>query len=189
MRQLPRELFLPESLRHAAYGDHALPIGHEQTISQPFMVALMTEKLSLEETHDVLEVGTGSGYQTAILAFIGGAVFTVERLSDLSRRAERILAELGIGNVRFRTADGSRGWPEHAPYDRILVTAGAPATPHSLLDQLSPGGRLVIPTGSRSQQELQIFDKLPDGRIRVTESIRCAFVPLIGEEGWEDDLP
>jgi protein-L-isoaspartate(D-aspartate) O-methyltransferase len=188
LRLIPREQFVLPETRHAAHGDHALPIGENQTISQPYMVALMTEKLRLEPQHRVLEIGTGSGYQTAVLAKLCAHVYTVERLPELSRNAQETIRSLGLTNVEFRIGDGSRGWPEEAPFDRILVTAGAPSVPQSLLSQLVEQGRMVIPTGGRSRQEIRVCEKRGPEQYEITESISCSFVPLIGEEGWEDDL-
>jgi protein-L-isoaspartate(D-aspartate) O-methyltransferase len=188
LRRIPREKFVPQEARRAAHGDHALPIGEEQTISQPYMVALMTEKLSVEPHHRVLEIGTGSGYQTAVLAGLCHRVFTIERIAELSRTAAERIEELGYTNVEYRIGDGSRGWPEQAPFDRILVTAGAPAIPASLIAQLVPQGVMVIPTGGRARQEIRVCKKTGPNDYEVTESISCSFVPLIGEEGWEDDL-
>jgi protein-L-isoaspartate(D-aspartate) O-methyltransferase len=166
-----------------AYEDRPLPIGSDQTISQPYIVALSTEALGLDPTHRVLEVGTGSGYQTAILAELAGEVFTVERLPELSASAQDRLAALGYRNVRFRVGDGTRGWPEEGPFDAILVTAGAPRVPGGLLSQLAPHGRLVIPVGGRFSQELILVRR--DGEQWVQRRLcPCTFVPLIGEEGW-----
>jgi protein-L-isoaspartate(D-aspartate) O-methyltransferase len=188
LRRVPREEFVPEEARRAAHGDHALPIGEEQTISQPYMVALMTEKLRVEPHHRVLEIGTGSGYQTAVLAELCHRVYTVERIAALSRTAQATIERLGHTNVEFRIADGSRGWPEEAPFDRIIVTAGAPAVPESLLAQLVPQGLMVIPTGGRTRQEIRVCEKRGPDDYEITESISCSFVPLIGEEGWGDDF-
>lgn len=185
METVPRERFLPESQRHQAYRDQALPLASGQTVSQPYMVAVMTEALSLEASDKVLEVGTGSGYQTAVLSPLASEVYSVERLPELAGRAEEILGELGCGNVRIRVGDGSLGWPEQAPFHAILVTAGAPRAPGSLKAQLSPqGGRLVVPVGDRFLQELIRITRTGDD-FRSEKLLACRFVPLLGEEGWE----
>jgi len=192
MLSIPREHFVPPHLREHAYSDTPLPIGCGQTISAPHMVALMTEELRVEPGHRVLEVGTGSGYQAAILAYIvskkpQGHVFTIERIPELAYRALRNIAKCGQSIRRFTTVvvgDGSRGLEEFAPYDRIIVTAAAPSVPRPLIEQLKPGGIMVIPVGSRWSQILQIVEKGYDGRIRTRNSIPCIFVPLIGEYGW-----
>ena len=183
--RVQRHRFVEPALRDTAYGDHALPIGLSQTISQPYMVALMTEALRPRPEHRVLEIGTGSGYQAAILAHLVRTVFTVERIPALAQRAQRILAELGIHNVIQRTGDGSVGWSQFAPYDGIIVTAGAPQIPGSLLSQLTPGGRLVVPVGAGGGQTLRIVERLEKG-YREEESCLCSFVPLIGREGWQE---
>jgi protein-L-isoaspartate(D-aspartate) O-methyltransferase len=180
-----RHRFVEPALRDSAYGDHALPIGLAQTISQPYMVALMTESLRTEPEHRILEIGTGSGYQAAILSRMVRTVFTVERIPALSQRAQQILSELGIRNVIQRTGDGSVGWSQFAPYDGIVVTAGAPRVPESLLGQLSVGGRLVVPIGSGGSQVLRIIERGPEG-VRAEETCLCSFVPLIGREGWRE---
>ncbi|NJD21000.1 MAG: protein-L-isoaspartate(D-aspartate) O-methyltransferase, partial [Gemmatimonadetes bacterium] len=166
LERVPRERFVPESLRPRAYGDHALSIGHGQTISQPYMVAVMTEALELEEGARVLEVGTGSGYQAAVLAELAGEVWSVERIPELARAAAALLGELGYANVHVRAGDGSVGWPEAAPCDAIVVTAAAPGTPPSLLAQLSAeGGRLVAPVGDRDLQYLEIVERRGAGYV------------------------
>lgn len=183
MAELPRELFIPASEQPSAYYDGALPIGEGQTISQPYVVAHMTELLTLRGDEKVLEVGTGSGYQTAVLARLVAAVFSVERLANLSRRAADILAELGLANVHLRVGDGSLGWPEHAPFDAILVTCAAPQVPPPLLDQLADGGRLVSPVGQRGYQDL--VRVVRQGERFLEERLSpVAFVPLIGRHGW-----
>lgn len=188
MGELPRERFLGERPRLApseVYRDGALPVGREQTLSQPYMVGLMTEALGVGEGDRILEVGTGTGYQTAVLSSLAAEVWTVERDPELAEEARLRLHELGFRNIRFRTGDGSLGWPEGAPYDGILVTAGAPRAPASLLEQLAPGGQLVIPIGPREMQELVRITRNPDGTHREPEPlVECRFVPLVGEEGW-----
>jgi len=183
MRKVPRHLFVPEDWSNSAYDDRPLPIGHGQTISQPYMVAVMTEAMSLEGSEKVLEIGTGSGYQSTILAEIAGHVVTVERKMELLQDAARLLKELGYVNVEAVTGDGSGGYPRRAPYDAIIVTAGAPQVPEVLVDQLAAGGRLVIPVGNAFHQTLTRVTKTGSGA--ETESLDgCVFVPLIGEYGW-----
>ncbi len=184
MAWVPREDFLPEDRQSWAYRDRAVPLGHGQTVSQPYMVAAMTEALRLGPEDRVLEVGTGSGYQAAVLSAIAAEVFTIERLPDLQSAAEECLAALGISNVRFRVGDGSLGWPEEIPFDAIIVTAGAPSVPPALKSQVNEnGGRLVIPVGPRRQQSLIRYTRT--GNEYVTERLlNCAFVPLVGSEGW-----
>lgn len=184
MRRVPREEFVRTADRSQAYSDRAMPIGHGQTISQPFIVALMTEKLHLAGRERVLEVGTGSGYQTAVLAELAHAVYTVERVPELSERAQQTLGWLGYENVYYRVGDGSLGWPEEAPFDRILVTAGAPGRPDALLEQLADAGRLLAPVGSRHHQVLTAYWRDQSGDIRERALGDCVFVQLIGEEGW-----
>ena len=186
MAEVPRHRFLPAEYRHLAYDDSALPIGECQTISQPYMVAVMTEALRLEPSSRVLEIGTGSGYQTAVLAEIAAEVYSVERFEILSEEARALLSELGYRNVHFRVDDGSRGWPEAAPFDAILVTAAAREIPEALQDQLAPGGRLVVPLGDRSLQELYRLTRT-DGEWRREAITPCRFVPLVAEEGWPED--
>jgi protein-L-isoaspartate(D-aspartate) O-methyltransferase len=186
MEALPRHLFVDPALDARAYSDHALPIGDEQTISQPYMVALMTEALELTGEEKVLEVGTGSGYQTAILAELADRVFTVERIPEIAAAARERLGAMGYSNIAFRVADGSLGWREMAPFDRILVTAGAPRVPAFVADQLRVGGCAVVPAGVAGNQSLLKLTRTPEG---LTERVLCActFVPLIGREGWADD--
>lgn len=186
MRQVPREEFVPASLRAEAYEDRPLSIGCGQTISQPSMVALMTDVLSPEPHHRILEIGTGSGYQTAILALLSGEIVTIERYPALSFSAARRLARLGLWNVKYLCGDGTRGWPEGAPYDRILVTAGAPHVPPPLFEQLAEGGLLVIPIGSRTEQTLFRIRKA-NGQPVWETIVGCRFVPLIGQFGWPAD--
>ena len=184
MRRTPRHLFVDEALRDKACEDHPLPIGDGQTISQPFMVARMTELLRLTGKEKVLEIGTGSGYQAAVLARLVARVCTVERIPKLAARARTTLEAIGVSNVWVRTANGTFGWPDEAPFDRILVTAGGPAVPPPLLEQLAEGGRLVMPVGSEDSQRLQVVDKVA-GLARVTEDSGCVFVKLIGKYAWE----
>ena len=183
MAQLPREKFIPGSHRHEAYGDHPVPIGCGQTISQPYVVALMTQELDVQAGHRVLDVGAGSGYQTAILAALAEHVFAVERIAKLSERLAATLAELAITNVTLTTADGTLGWPEHAPYDRIICGAAAPDVPAPWLEQLRDGGRIVMPVGGPNVQDLIAVDKQGnDTRRRSICGVR--FVKLIGKQGW-----
>jgi len=185
MQRVPRERFVPRELRAHAYKDGALSIGEGQTISQPYMVAAMTYALEVEPDHHVLEIGTGSGYQAAVLGELVAEVYTVERVPDLVRRASTVLSELGYANVHVREGDGSTGWPEHAPFQRILVAAGAPRTPPALLTQLdADDGRLVAPVGARDLQELVLVRRL--GNTWTSDRLMdVRFVPLLGEEGWE----
>ena len=183
---VPREQFVSEALKDSAYADRALPLSLGQTISQPLMVAIMTQALHLTGRERVLEIGTGSGYQAAILGRLAAYVYTVERHEELTLPVAHRLATLGISNVTLLVGDGSLGWPAFAPYDCILVTAGAPTIPNHLLDQLLPGGILVIPVGKADLQELQVVQKEVDG-IHVQSLGPCVFVPLIGEEGWQID--
>lgn len=185
IRKVPRHEFLPEALRGVAYGDHALPIGEGQTISQPYMVALMTELLELNGTERVLEIGTGSGYQAAVLAELCSKVYTVERIKALSMHARAILDRLGYRNVAIKTFDGTYGWKEMAPFDAIVVTAGSPDIPESLVAQLREGGRMVIPVGERFSQQLIKVVKTAEGAV-IEKSIPCVFVPLIGAHGWKE---
>ncbi len=184
MGKVPRHLFVDEALRDKAYGDHPLPIGEGQTISQPFMVGRMTELLRLTGTEKVLEVGTGSGYQAAVLAQLAARVCAIERLAKLAARARETLERLGITNVWVRTANGTFGWPDEAPFDRILVAAGGPSVPPPLLEQLAEGGRMVMPVGQADYQRLHVIDKI-GGQARVTEDSECVFVKLIGKFAWE----
>lgn len=184
MRRTPRHLFVDEALRDKACENYALPIGDGQTISQPFMVARMTELLRLTGREKVLEIGTGSGYQAAVLARLAARVCTVERIPKLAARARMTLETIGVSNVWVRTANGTVGWPDEAPFDRVLVTAGGPAVPPPLLEQLAEGGRLVMPVGPEDSQRLQVVDKVA-GQARVTEDSGCVFVKLIGKYAWE----
>jgi len=184
MKQVPRHVFVDQTYYHQAYKDYPLPIGHDQTISQPYMVASMTELLELKGNEKTLEIGTGSGYQTAVLALLCYKVYTIERITELRKRAASILDQLGFRNVSLMVGDGSLGWNEFAPYDAILVTAGAPEIPNALITQLADNGRLVIPVGDEHSQVLNLVQK-HKGRIYRKEFFGCAFVPLIGKEGWK----
>jgi protein-L-isoaspartate(D-aspartate) O-methyltransferase len=184
MRRVPRHRFVEEALRDRAYGDHPLPIGESQTISQPFIVATMTQLLQLRGPEKVLEVGTGSGYQTAVLAELSRRVCSVERLMSLAVRARRILEELGYTSAVVKTADGTYGWADEAPFDRILVTAGAPSVPTPLFQQLAEGGRMILPVGGPQSQVLHVVEKV-DGQMRVARDSECVFVKLVGKYGWE----
>jgi protein-L-isoaspartate(D-aspartate) O-methyltransferase len=188
MEQVPRELFIPVASRHLAYDDIPLPIGEGQTISQPYIVALMTSALELKETDRVLELGTGSGYQAAILARLvpKGRVITVERIQSLAQSARTLLESMGYRNIQVRLAGETLGCPEEAPYDAIIVTAGAPKLPKALLDQLAQGGRMVIPVGSIREQELMKVVKTEEG-YSVKTLGPCRFVPLVGEGAWPED--
>jgi protein-L-isoaspartate(D-aspartate) O-methyltransferase len=185
MRKIPRHLFVEEALRGEAYNDHPLPIGHKQTISQPYIVALMTEALELTGKEKTLEIGTGSGYQAAILAELSERVYTIERVRPLLVKARRILDELGYTNILFKVFDGTVGWKEFEPYDAIIVTAGAPQIPSPLIGQLAEGGRLLIPVGNRFSQELVKVTK-KDGNLIERNLGGCRFVDLVGEYGWKN---
>jgi protein-L-isoaspartate(D-aspartate) O-methyltransferase len=187
MRQVPRERFVPAAVAAFAYEDRALPIGEDQTISQPYVVAMMTEALGLGPDDRVLEIGTGSGYAAAVLATIAAEVYTIERLEGLAESARRRLAELGYANVHVRHGDGSLGWPEHAPYDAIVVTAGGPDVPTALLDQLAVGGRLVMPVGSKfGGQRLVRIERTGTDSYEREDLEGVVFVPLIGAQGWPE---
>lgn len=187
MQELPRHIFVEEAMASQAYGDGSLPIGEKQTISQPFIVARMTQMLELSGREKVLELGTGSGYQAALLATLANRVYTVERIRPLALKARKALDSLGLLNVNLRIGDGTNGWAEEAPFDAILVTAGAPYLPQCLIDQLAPGGRLVIPVGDRVDQQLVMVRKNADGSIETQEADGCRFVRLIGKNGWSDE--
>ncbi len=186
MRKVPRHLFVDEYMQYKAYDDMALPIGEDQTISQPYMVAVMTELLQLKGDERVLEVGTGSGYQAAILAELSKEIFTVERIAVLAKKAEERFRSLGYSNVYVRIGDGTLGWPEESPFNRILVTAGTPRIPLPLIEQLSDGGIIVAPVGDRFSQQLIIIKK-SKGALSEQLHTPCVFVPLIGEYGWGRD--
>jgi protein-L-isoaspartate(D-aspartate) O-methyltransferase len=183
MARVPRERFVPPELLPYAYENRPLPIGFGQTISQPLIVAIMTEALALTGSEKVLEVGTGSGYQAAVLAELAREVVTVERIPELAQRATQVLAELGYSNVRVQVSGAELGWPQEGPYDAIIVTASAPRLPRSLLAQLAEGGRMVIPVGGRDLQELLLVEKGRQGT-RQRSLGPCGFVPLIGPEAW-----
>lgn len=184
MLKVPRHIFVEEAMSAQTYSDSSLPIGEKQTISQPYMVALMTELLQLNGTERVLEIGTGSGYQAAILATIAKRVYTVERIRSLALRARKALDSLGLLNVNIRIDDGTDGWATDAPFDAIIVTAGAPEVPQTLISQLKIGGRLVIPVGDQIEQTLVSITKREDGTVSRENSVSCRFVKLIGKFGW-----
>jgi protein-L-isoaspartate(D-aspartate) O-methyltransferase len=187
MLKVPRHLFVEEAMASQSYSDSALPIGEKQTISQPYMVALMTETLRLTGAEKVLEIGTGSGYQTAILAQLAARVYTIERIRSLALKARKALDSLGFLNVNLRIEDGTGGWEAEAPFDAILVTAGAPDVPRQFIDQLKTGGRLVIPVGTQLDQVLVRFTKGTDGSISREDLGNCRFVKLIGQFGWSTE--
>jgi len=184
MASLPRHAFLPMPVRKQAYEDHAVPIGFDVTISQPFVVGWMTEALGLRGDERVLEVGTGSGYQAAVLGRLGREVYTIERVAVLARRARFVLRALGLGNVHVFIGDGSLGLPVHAPYDAILVTAAAPAVPDELVAQLACDGRLVVPVGGGAIQSLRVIRRDRNGRLSISDRGGVVFVPLVGERGF-----
>ena len=185
-RAVPRHLFVDGAMYAQAYDDNALPIGYGQTISQPYVQALMTQFLSLQGDEKILEIGTGSGYQTALLAQFSRRVYTIERHAGLGETARKRLRSLGYENIIFKVGDGTRGWIAHAPFDRIIVTAGAPVMPQDMLKQLGPNGRMVIPVGDRAKQELEIYTKGPDGTTTKESIGGVVFVPLIGQNGWKE---
>ncbi|WAS97930.1 protein-L-isoaspartate(D-aspartate) O-methyltransferase [Nannocystis punicea] len=180
MRRVPRERFVPQDDQRYAYGDHPLPIGHGATISQPYIVALMTQLARIKPGDRVLDVGTGSGYQAAVLAEMGAEVYSIEVVTDLAERAATLLEELGYDNVHVRAGDGYRGWPEAAPFSAIIVAAAAPTLPRPLTEQLAVGGRLVIPVG-QFVQDLQVLEKRPRGDLKVETVLPVRFVPMVGE--------
>lgn len=185
MRKVPRHRFIPSHLWEKAYNDYPLPIGEDQTISQPYIVALMTEIMEIKGTDKVLEIGTGSGYQAAILAELAAQVFTIDRVEALLVRAEEILKSLGYTNIKARVGDGTQGWPEEAPFDAIIVTAGSPQVPRPLTEQLALGGRLVIPVGDKWSQTLTCVRKSTEG-LKFEYHAPCRFTHLIGEHGWQE---
>ena len=185
-RNVERHKFVPEENINSAYSDCPLPIGEGQTISQPYIVALMTQCLELKGDEKILEVGTGSGYQTAILSLLCYKVCSVERIKSLAERAKRILKEEEFNNIEIRVGDGSLGWAGNGPYDGIIVTAASPSVPESYLDQLADGGKLVIPVGGRISQSLSVLEK-KENKILTHEVCGCVFVPLVGEKGWKEE--
>ncbi|MEJ2471495.1 MAG: protein-L-isoaspartate(D-aspartate) O-methyltransferase [Desulfuromonadales bacterium] len=187
MRKVPRHKFVEQALENQAYQDAPLPIGARQTISQPYMVALMSEALQLTGTETVLEVGTGSGYQAAVLSLLADRVFSLERIPELARRARKVLDACGYTKVNIRVADGTRGWQDQAPFDAIMVTAGAPDVPQDYLDQLAIGGRLVIPVGDRISQILMRLTRTSEKDFNKEKLLGCRFVPLVGDHGWRDE--
>jgi protein-L-isoaspartate(D-aspartate) O-methyltransferase len=187
MSDVPRHLFVPEALQGRAYGDHALPIDANQTISQPYIVARMSELLEADKSSRILEIGAGSGYQTAVLARLAGQVYAIERIGDLARQAQARIRSLGIYNATVKCFDGTLGWEANAPYDGVLVAAGGPEVPEPLMAQLKLGGRLVIPIGpTREAQRLVRVVRTPKGFVREDHG-PCAFVPLIGRYGWSGE--
>jgi len=186
MRKVPRHLFLDEALWPEAYEDHPVPIGEKQTISQPFIVAIMTEALKLNGTEKILEIGTGSGYQAAVLAELAEQVYSIERLPSIAKRARRILDELKYANIVITIGDGTLGWKEHSPYDGIIVTAASPYPPKTLLEQLKVGGRLIIPIGDEFTQDLTLYIRDSDKDYSKESYGGCRFVKLIGEQGWRE---
>jgi protein-L-isoaspartate(D-aspartate) O-methyltransferase len=186
MRKIPRHKFVPESNWSEAYKDHPLPIGEGQTISQPYMVALMTESLKLTGKEKVLEIGTGSGYQSAILSELTSQVFTIERISKIAKRTRKILDELGYSNIVSKVGDGTLGWKEFSPFDRILITASAPKMPTKLFEQLSENGIMVVPIGGSWAQDLLRIKKI-NNKPETENICGCVFVRLIGENGWKED--
>jgi protein-L-isoaspartate(D-aspartate) O-methyltransferase len=185
MGKVPRHLFVEEALQTQAYSDHPLPIGEKQTISQPYMVALMTEALQLTGKEKILEIGAGSGYQAAILAEIAKQVFSIERILSLAMKARKLIQDLGYSNVEIKFSDGTQGWVEESPFDAIIVTAGAPDVPQPLIDQLAMDGRLVIPVGNSSSQDLIRLTRTEKG-ISREDLGGCRFVKLIGRYGWDE---
>ena len=185
LNNIPREHFVAAQFQNLAYMNHALPTGMGQTISQPLIVAVMTQALALQGDERVLEIGTGSGYQTAILASLASSVYSIERYQELAFQAALRLEQLDMRNISLYVADGSRGWPAEAPYDRILVTAAAPNIPSRLVEQLKIGGLLVLPVGNQKHQDLCVVQRTKEGT-RIHTLGQCVFVPLIGEEGWHE---
>lgn len=184
MKRVPRHLFVDESLQYKAYEDMALPIGEGQTLSQPYMVAIMTELLELKGNERVLEIGTGSGYQAVILAELSREVYTVERIASLAQQAEERFQSLGYANIHVRVSNGTLGWPDESPFDRIIITAGTPKIPAPLIEQISEEGFIIAPVGDRFSQQLSRIKK-SGGRLFEEYHTPCVFVPLIGEYGWK----
>jgi len=189
MLKVPRHKFVEEALEGKAYQDAPLPIGEKQTISQPYMVAVMSEALALDGSETVLEVGTGSGYQAAVLALLAERVFSLERIPSLARRARKALDDCGFSKVNIRVADGTYGWQDMAPFKAIVVTAGAPEVPQDYLDQLAVGGRLIIPVGDRDNQVLMRITRTTEQEYQEEQMLGCRFVPLIGNHGWKNERP
>ena len=187
MRRVPRHLFVSRALRDQAYGDFPLPIGDQQTISQPYIVAEMTQALQLDGDDRVLEIGTGSGYQAAVIAQIASRIYTIERKHALFLQSRALFDKLGYYNIVTRYSDGTTGWMDESPFDAIIVTAGAPGVPPALVDQLVPGGRMVVPVGTEASQQLIKLVKDSKGRVRTTDLGGCRFVKLIGEQGWPNN--
>ncbi|MBP1729305.1 MAG: pcm [Deltaproteobacteria bacterium] len=187
MLKTPRHLFVQEAMASQAYNDTSLPIGDKQTISQPHMVALMTEMLELAGSETVLEIGTGSGYQAAVLSCLARRVCTIERIPSLAAKARRLFDTLGLTNIAMKIDDGTVGWAAEAPFDAIIVTAGAPDIPEALVSQLAAGGRLIIPVGDQTDQELVRLVKNEDGTLSQEKSVACRFVRLIGKDGWSEN--
>ena len=185
--RVQRHLFVPEAVRHRAYDDSPVPIGFGQTASQPSLQALYMQRLGIEHHHRILEIGTGSGYQTAVLALLGGQVYSVERIAALSQRARRDIDALRLTNVALMVGDGTLGWARYAPYDRILVAAGSPSVPQALVDQLAPDGAMAIPVGDRDMQTLVIVRKNADGEVTSENVTECTFVPLVGRFAWKTE--
>jgi protein-L-isoaspartate(D-aspartate) O-methyltransferase len=187
MLKVPRHKFVEEALEGKAYQDAPLPIGDKQTISQPYMVAVMSEALALDGSEKVLEIGTGSGYQAAVLALLADRVFSLERIPSLARRARKVLDGCGFSKVNIRVADGTQGWQDMAPFDAIVVTAGAPEVPQDYLHQLAVGGRLIIPVGDRNSQVLMRITRTTEAAYQEEQMLGCRFVPLIGRHGWKSE--
>ena len=185
--RVQRHLFVPEAVRHRAYDDSPVPIGFGQTASQPSLQALYMQRLGIEPHHRILEVGTGSGYQTAVLAMLGGQVYSIERIAALSQRARRAIDDLKLNNVALMVGDGTLGWAKYAPYDRILVAAGSPTVPQALVDQLAPDGAMAIPVGDRDMQTLVIVRKDAQGNVDTERVTECTFVPLVGRFAWSTE--
>ncbi len=185
MRKIPRHLFVETAIRHQAYMDKSLPIGFGQTISHPTTVASMTQLLALNGSEKILEIGTGSGYQAAVLAEVGVKVYTIERIAELARRAQQMFDQLGYYTIGIRIGDGSVGWSNHAPYDRIIVTAASPQVPQTLANQLGENGKLIVPVGDKVQQKLMIVTR-QGNNFDIIEADSRSFVPLIGKRGWAD---
>ncbi|MCL2220555.1 MAG: protein-L-isoaspartate(D-aspartate) O-methyltransferase [Chitinispirillia bacterium] len=184
-RKVPRHLFIQGTTPEFAYEDTTFPIGQGQTISQPYIVALMTQLLELGKDQKILEIGTGSGFQAAVLAQFSRRVYTIERHNDLGDRARKLLRNMGLANVTFKIGDGTCGWKQWSPFDRIIVTAGAPVTPETLAEQLAVGGIMIIPTGDRAEQELMLYRKTESG-LESKSVEKVVFVPLIGQHGWKE---